>query len=177
MAVRFRVKFRSETGYVPRPDGTFGPAPLKVDEINESITAGVISTATVIATLTAFALELIVVVKIRHHLLSYKQTSIPFQNDIKLLFSSIVVFCAQLLLTLYYVTALYSVLNHNKNVHIFAKHLYIWISDVISLCGSFALFALSDTVRCKYLEFYRITAMLSKLQARKRRKINNTTIF
>ncbi|KAI1700499.1 serpentine type 7TM GPCR chemoreceptor srv domain-containing protein [Ditylenchus destructor] len=178
MAIRFRG-YTGATGYVQLSDGTFRLAPLTVDKMHESITVGVIATAMVIATLTAFVLELLVIIKIRHHLLSYKQTSIPLQNDIKLLFSSIVVFCAQLLLTLYYVAALCSVLSQNKDIHMFAHHLYIWICDLISLCGSFALFAISDTVRCKYLEFYRITTMARKLptMARKRISINSFTLF
>ncbi|KAI1695210.1 serpentine type 7TM GPCR chemoreceptor srv domain-containing protein [Ditylenchus destructor] len=175
-AVRFRVNIRGE-GYVQLSDGTFGLAPLKVDGTEESVTIGVFTCFAVIATLTAFVLELLVVIKIRHHLLSQKQTSTPLKNDIKLLFSSIVVFCAQLLQTLYYVVFLYSVLS-DTYYKTFAQDQYIWISDVISLCGSFALFTISDTVRCNYLEFYGITTALSKLQImdRKCRKINRSTL-
>ncbi|KAI1698227.1 serpentine type 7TM GPCR chemoreceptor srv domain-containing protein [Ditylenchus destructor] len=150
---------------------------LLSDKYNrESITISVITTAMVISTLTAFVLDLLVVIKIRHRLLSSKLTSIALQNDIKLLFSSIVVFCAQLLLTLYYVAVSYSVLSEDIDIQIFAQQQYIWISDVMSLCGSFALFAISDTVRRSYLEFYGITTTRLTM-VRKRRPINDTTIF
>ncbi|KAI1701177.1 serpentine type 7TM GPCR chemoreceptor srv domain-containing protein [Ditylenchus destructor] len=150
-----------DANYVQKSDGSFHLAFMKPNITFESATLSVI--VALITTLITFLLEIVVVLKVRRHLISYQDASMTLKNDIKLLFSSIVIFCAQFLLTLYYVTVLYSVISANGELHTFAQNQYIWICDIMSLCGSVALFAISDTVRHKYLHFYRISYIMATI--------------